>query len=128
MTSAPRARIVDALTGARAPDKFIAALSEADNLCAELDTLREIQCRLAEVEADRDAYRESANDLAIVLQGAFADISAVKAENAELSERLEASREAHEVTRGLLAQARRDLARVSNERDTLRAAVSAGAR
>lgn len=43
-TSAPRARIVDALSGKRAPTRFFQALSEADEhvvLAAELEAVRD---------------------------------------------------------------------------------------
>lgn len=98
--SAPRVRRVNAFNGQVAPTKYFQALSEADNLCRELDGLRELQCRVQELEA----------------------------ENAELSERLQSSYEAHDITRGLLAVANREIARIKSERDTLRAQVSAGAR
>jgi chromosome segregation ATPase len=65
-----------------------------------LDGLRELHTRLAEVES----------------------------ENTDLSERLLDLQEAHATTLGLLAQARREIARIKSERDTLRAQVSAGAR
>lgn len=58
-TRAPLARTVDALTGARTPEKFFESLSEADNFCAELDGLRETQTRLAELEAENAATREA---------------------------------------------------------------------
>jgi chromosome segregation ATPase len=99
-TSAPLVRTVDALTGQVAPTKYFQALSEADDYCKELDGLRELQTRLAEVES----------------------------ENTDLSERLLDLQEAHATTLGLLAQARREIARIKSERDTLRAQVSAGVR
>jgi uncharacterized coiled-coil DUF342 family protein len=43
-TSAPRARLVDALSGTKAPSKFFQALSEADKhvaLAAELEAVRD---------------------------------------------------------------------------------------
>jgi uncharacterized small protein (DUF1192 family) len=33
------------------------ALSEADAYCQELDTVRELQCRIDELTAERDALR-----------------------------------------------------------------------
>jgi cell shape-determining protein MreC len=49
--SAPLARIVDQYSGRKAT-QFFRALSEADELCAELDGLRELQCRVQELEAE----------------------------------------------------------------------------
>ena len=45
-TTAPRARLVDALTGTKAPAKFFEALSEADETVAELTDLAEENARL----------------------------------------------------------------------------------
>lgn len=76
-SSAPRTRIVDALSGK--------VSSEAAEFCLELDGLRELQCRLQEVEAERD----------------------------DLAERLESLHNAHNITLGLLctARAERDTAK-----------------
>jgi chromosome segregation ATPase len=98
--TAPNVRRVDMLTGQVAPTKYFEALSEADNFVREIDDLRELQCRVQELES----------------------------ENTDLSERLLDLQEAHATTLGLLAQARREIARIKSERDTLRAQVSAGAR
>lgn len=83
MTSAPRTRRVDALSGTKSPDS--ALLSEATNFCLELDGLRELQTRLQELEAERD----------------------------DLAERLESLHNAHQITLGLLctARAERDTAK-----------------
>lgn len=73
MNSAPLIRSVDALTGQRPPGKFFEAMSEADNLCRELDGVKELRCRVDELVAEnrelrlqlgraraqRDAYRMS---------------------------------------------------------------------
>lgn len=70
--SAPLVRRVDMLTGAKAPDKFFQALSEADesiSLCLDADRLRdenrELSLRVAELElalhtvkAERDSARQ----------------------------------------------------------------------
>lgn len=60
---APQARLVDALSGEKAPNAYFKALSEADNLCAELDTLRELQTRNQELAAERDDLAERLHDL-----------------------------------------------------------------
>lgn len=88
--SAPLARRVDMLSGDVAPTRYFQALSEADNLCRELDTLHELQCRNAELEA----------------------------ENTDLAERLRDLQETHQATLGLLARARaeRDTARLAATR------------
>lgn len=57
-TSAPRARLVDALSGEKAPDRFFKALSEADNFVREIDSLRELQCRIAELEAENRELKQ----------------------------------------------------------------------
>lgn len=79
--SAPLARRVDMLSGDVAPTKYFQALSEADNLCRELDELRELQTRVAELTA----------------------------ENTDLAERLDSLSNAHRITLAALADARRGL-------------------
>ena len=56
-TNAPRSRMVDALSGEKAPGAFFKALSEADDfirqhdgLAAELDELHSLRTRVAELE------------------------------------------------------------------------------
>lgn len=44
-------RLVDALTGDAAPSKFFAALTEADRTATDLDRVRELETRVAELEA-----------------------------------------------------------------------------
>jgi len=59
VTGAPRFNSVNALKGvvAERPSKFLAALSEADNICRELDELRELQTRVQELEAENAELR-----------------------------------------------------------------------
>lgn len=80
MTSAPRARIVDALSGQKAPARFFQALSEADNLCAELDTLRELQTRVDELAAERDDLAERLHDLDEAHQITLGQLAAANAQ------------------------------------------------
>jgi polyhydroxyalkanoate synthesis regulator phasin len=51
-TSAPRARLVDAFTGAKAPDKFFESLSEADDFIRRSDGVCELQARVDELQAE----------------------------------------------------------------------------
>lgn len=60
---APNVRLVNALTGQKAPDKFMAALSEADDFVREIDTVRELQCRIDELTAERNDLAERLRDL-----------------------------------------------------------------
>lgn len=69
---------VEAVT--TAADAITKIREERDQLRAENHELR---MRLAEVEADRDGYRESAKDLSATLQHAFAHIEAVRTERDE---------------------------------------------
>jgi hypothetical protein len=85
---APRARLVDALSGDVAPTAYFKALSEADSLCAELDTLRELQTRNQELAA----------------------------ENADLAERLRDLDESHRITLSRLAVADAQLKRMQATR------------
>lgn len=57
MSAAPHQRRVDMLTGAKAPDAFFNALSEATEFCRELDDLRAKQCRIDELEAENRELR-----------------------------------------------------------------------
>lgn len=58
----PEIRIVNALTGevADRPSRFMQSLSEADNYVRELDTVRELQTRVQELEAERDEWKTRA--------------------------------------------------------------------
>lgn len=72
-TSAPRARIVDALTGSRAPTKFFQALSEADEhiaLAAELEAVRD----------ERDEARVRAQELWAQVCDQSAELNALRAQ------------------------------------------------
>lgn len=62
--TAPLARRVDMLSGEVAPTKYFQALSEADDLCREIDGLRELQTRVQELVAERDDLAERLHDLA----------------------------------------------------------------
>lgn len=102
--TAPNIRTIDALSGQHRPSKFFAALAEVDAHladAADLEALRaenvSLRCRLDELQAERD----------------------------ELAETLREFDEAHQITLGLLARARRDLEAVRAERDSWRAAASA---
>lgn len=85
---APKVRLVNALNGKKAPDKFMAALSEADDFVREIDTLRELQCKVDELTA----------------------------ENTELHDRLRDITETHQATLGLLATANAQLKRMKATR------------
>lgn len=56
--TAPKVRRVDALTGRVANERFFGALSEADSLCRELDGVRELQCRIDELEEELSDLRD----------------------------------------------------------------------
>jgi hypothetical protein len=86
--TAPAARRVDALTGHVANEKFFKALSEADAFVREVDTLRELQCRVDELAA----------------------------ENADLAERLRDLDESHRITLSRLAVADAQLKRMQATR------------
>lgn len=90
---APSFRSIDQLAREHDPSKFFGALSEADNFVAELDGLRELQCRVEELEAERD----------------------------DLADQLVGLRDAHDVTVKCLSVARRDNEKLRSERDSWRA-------
>jgi predicted nucleic acid-binding Zn-ribbon protein len=86
-TPLPNIRTINALTGERAPDVFFQSLRDADERLADdrgLDTLREenasLRCELDEVRAERD----------------------------DLAEKLRELDDSHQITLGLLSQARRE--------------------
>jgi hypothetical protein len=100
--SAPPARLVDALTGEKAPDEFIDAL-------AELDELHALRTRVAELEGALKLANADADDMAET-------IGQLIRENADLTSDLADSREARQHM--LL-----ELARAQRERDHLRASA-----
>ena len=52
-----------AAVGRAMNDRFFTALSEADSFCAELDTARESQCRIDELEAELAEARKKIRSL-----------------------------------------------------------------
>jgi len=72
VTGAPQFNSVNVLKGevAERPSKFLAALSEADSLCRELDELRETQTRVQELAAENRELRDENLKLRVQLERA----------------------------------------------------------
>jgi SMC interacting uncharacterized protein involved in chromosome segregation len=51
------------LSGAKAPEQFFQALSEADNLCRELDATAELRCQIDELTDELREAKQHAEDL-----------------------------------------------------------------
>ena len=125
-TSAPNSRLVDALTGEKAPDEFFDAL-------AELDELHSLRTRVAELEgalklagqdlahadvlmgrliAERDTLRSDWARAEYLRAGVQNELAAVTEERDNLASDLVDLREAHAVTIRKLAIANAGLARI----------------
>lgn len=57
MTAAPPMRLVDALTGTKAPTALFKALSEADEFVKDLDRVHELETRNDELAEELDHVR-----------------------------------------------------------------------
>lgn len=111
---APPARLVDALSGAKAPAKFFEAMADADAICADLDELCELRARVGELEASERLARADADDAAET-------IGLLIAERDDLAERLVNANEGHKITLGWLADAKREKRRLEAELATANA-------
>ena len=91
--SAPPARLVDALTGEKAPDEFFDAL-------AELDELHALRTRVAELEGALKLANADADDMAETIGELIRERDNLASDLADL-------REAHQVTVERLAMHQR---------------------
>lgn len=132
---APAARRVDMLSGDVAPTKYFQALSEADQFVREVDTLRESQTRNQELEAENadlrrqlgqrnetiEALRRSRSQAMVDADVQARKVERLTAENNDLAEQLHRGSEAHKITLGFLADAKREKRAAIAERDKARA-------
>lgn len=110
--SAPRARLVNALNGEKAPPAYLKAV---DHLVAELEELHELRTRVAELTAERDLLIADRDAFANCADRLSVDLDELTAERDNLVSDLVDLREAHAFLVGRLAKANDAVARYERQ-------------